>query len=211
MTGSMARVPIVDVIYGLAYKLRSAAETVAPVAAALINEERTASMTRKPDITQEELRQAFDYNEEAGDLCWKYRPANNVKIGVPVRAKNTDGYYQVGFKRKVYTVHRIIWMLVYGEWPDAEIDHANCDKNDNRLENLRLSTKGQNQSNSHKRDGLTSFYKGVCWNARSKKWRAQVTHENKVMYLGEFLKQEDAYDAYCRVVLSLKGDFVRLS
>jgi hypothetical protein len=203
--------PTVDVTYGSAYKLRTAAGTVAPVTAALINGKRKASMTRKPDITQEELRQAFDYNEKVGDLCWKYRPANNVKVGVPVRAKNTDGYYHVGFKRKVYTVHRIIWMLVYGEWPDAEIDHVNCDKNDNRLENLRLATKGQNQSNSHKRDGFTSLYKGVCWNDRSKKWRAQVTHDNKVVYLGEFTNQEDAHEAYCRVASGLKGEFVRLS
>jgi hypothetical protein len=166
-------------------------------------------MTITPDFSAEDLREWFAYDEITGDLSWHKRPANNVKVGVPIRAKNTSGYYHAGFRRKVYVVHRLVWMMLYDEWPDLEIDHANCDKTDNRRENLRLATKGQNLSNVFKRGGLTSKYKGVCWKKSNKCWTAQVSHQGGVIWLGHFNFEEDAHAAYCDAVTRLKGDFAR--
>lgn len=167
------------------------------------------NMTTVPTITAQELRNAFNYNPETGDMCWKIRPANNVKVGAPIRAKNTSGYYHVGFKKKVYVVHRLIWLMTYDEWPDGEIDHVNCNKLDNRLENLRLATKGQNQSNRGKSEGLTSKYKGVCWKKSNKCWTAQISHDGKCHWLGHFENELDAHKAYCEAAVRLKGEFAR--
>ena len=134
------------------------------------------NMVKAPNMTPEELRNAFSYELSTGDLCWKIRPANNVKIGVPIRAINTSGYYHVGFHRRVYTVHRLVWFMTYDEWPDLEIDHINFNKLDNRLENLRLATKGQNLTNMPKASGMTSRYKGVCWKKSNNCWTAQISH-----------------------------------
>jgi hypothetical protein len=163
-----------------------------------------------PDFTANNLFEWFEYNEETGDLLWRKRPANNVKVGVPVRAMNTSGYYHVGFRRKVYVVHRLIWMMLYDEWPDGEIDHANCIKTDNRRGNLRLATKGQNQSNVSKADGLTSRYKGVCWKKSNKCWTAQISHDGKVIWLGHYKEEDEAHAAYCEAALRLKGEYARL-
>jgi len=166
-------------------------------------------MYTKPDITSADLKQWFSYDPETGDLCWLKKPANNVKVGVPVRAKNTSGYYHVGFRRKVYVVHRLIWLMEYDEWPEAEIDHINCTKTDNRLENLRLATKSQNLANTPKRDGATSRYKGVCWKKSNNCWTAQISHDGKCHWLGHFQTEEEAHQAYCDAVTRLKGEFAR--
>lgn len=42
----------------------------------------------------------------------------------------------------------------------------------------------------------SSTYKGVCWNARKKRWRAQITIDGKQVHLGWFSKEEDAHAAY---------------
>lgn len=168
-------------------------------------------MVKIPDITADELRSAFSYDPDTGDLCWRVRPANNVKIGVPIRAKNTSGYYHVGFRRRVYVVHRLIWLMTYDEWPELEIDHINCIKTDNRLENLRLATKGQNLTNTHKTGQRTSQYKGVCWKKSNNCWTAQISHNGKCHWLGHFQNEHDAYLAYCEAALRLKGEYARLA
>ena len=167
------------------------------------------NMYRKPPFTSEDLHEWFDYDHETGDLCWKKKPANNVKVGVPIQAKNTSGYLHVGFQRKVYVLHRLIWLMHYGEWPESEIDHINCIKTDNRLENLRLATQGQNRSNMPKKGGKTSSYKGVCWKKSNKCWTAQISHEGKCIWLGHFQTEEAAHQAYCEAASRLKGEFAR--
>lgn len=58
-----------------------------------------------------------------------------------------DGYLIVKVKGKRYRAHRIVWLLHYGVFPDGEIDHINRDKTDNRIENLRLSNRTEQNRN----------------------------------------------------------------
>ncbi|BDA43997.1 probable AP2-like ethylene-responsive transcription factor CRL5 [Coccomyxa sp. Obi] len=51
----------------------------------------------------------------------------------------------------------------------------------------------------------TSQYKGVSWSERSRKWRAQLWHENKVNHLGFYELEEDAARAYDAAVVELRG------
>ena len=44
----------------------------------------------------------------------------------------------------------------------------------------------------------TSGYKGVTWNKRAKKWRAQIWLDGKFVHLGTYATAEEAYAAYCR-------------
>jgi len=43
-------------------------------------------------------------------------------------------------------MHRAAWALFYGRWP-TEIDHLNGNKTDNRIENLREVSRGENDQN----------------------------------------------------------------
>ncbi len=59
-----------------------------------------------------------------------------------------DGYLIIKVKSKAFKAHHIVWLLVYGDFPKQEIDHINRNKLDNRIENLRLSSRKQQCFNS---------------------------------------------------------------
>ena len=65
---------------------------------------------------------------------------------------NNDNYLQVHLYRngttKMYKVHRFIYECFHGVIPNnLTIDHVNRDKEDNRLDNLRLATYSENNNN----------------------------------------------------------------
>jgi hypothetical protein len=136
------------------------------------------------------LKDSFRYDAESGFLT---RVSNN-KI---VNSKDAYGYIQVGYMKKMYKAHRLIWAIVYGKFPIGHIDHINGIRFDNRLTNLRSVTHQQNihnQKNPNKKN--KSGYLGVCWNKKAKKWQAEIQVNNKNKYLGVFESLIDAHNAY---------------
>ena len=71
----------------------------------------------KDDISVDYLREIFDYDPDRGLLIHKGR--FNVKPGMIAGHLKTDGYVTVTIHRKKYYVHRIIWAMVTGTWPDC--------------------------------------------------------------------------------------------
>ncbi len=46
--------------------------------------------------------------------------------------------------KRDFKIAHIIWFLEWGIWPTKEIDHENRVRDDNRIENLRLTTRREN-------------------------------------------------------------------
>lgn len=111
-----------------------------------------------------------------------------------------EGYVIIGYDYVYVKAHRLAWFYVHGEWPKDEIDHINGIRNDNRIENLRQSTKSQNMQNkkkySVKSDLPQSIYPGVTWSKVMRKWIARISKDGKKYYLGSFIEPEDAYKVY---------------
>ena len=87
--------------------------------------------------------------------------------------------------------HRLVWLYHFGEAPEI-IDHINQNKADNRVENLRIATHGQNLCNSKLSRRNKSGIKGVTWAEDRKKWRVQITHQGQKRCLGDFEHLADA-------------------
>ena len=140
-------------------------------------------------ITRAEANEVFSYDEKQGILKWAIdrRAARKGNVA----GTNNKGYIKVAYKRKIYGAHRLIWLMVHGEWPN-EIDHINGVTDDNRLVNLRAVDKTGNQRNSKFRSANKSGFMGVVWHKASKKWRAQISDGNKSITLGNF---EDILEA----------------
>ena len=109
-----------------------------------------------------------------------------------------------------------VYMHVFLMKPGAEraVDHINGNGLDNRRGNLRVCTKSQNQGNRRKglfRNGTecSSKYKGVYWNKRDRRWRAQIRQKSKCIYLGNFRNEHDAAMAYDAKARELFGEFAR--
>jgi hypothetical protein len=104
------------------------------------------------------------------------------KVGDPLGWKHPKGYIIIeslpGFERK-FKAHRLAWLYMKGEWPTSQIDHINQRKDDNRFENLREATDGQNKSNNSLRPDNKAGVTGVCYVESTGRWRAYCTVDGK--------------------------------
>lgn len=92
--------------------------------------------------------------------------------------------------------------------PDGlETDHEDRDGLNNRRSNLRAATPSQNQYNRRINRNNTSGFKGVRWRKDTKKWRAEIKHQGKMLNLGHFSNQQDAVAAYLAASAQFGGAF----
>lgn len=83
---------------------------------------------------------------------------------------------------------------------DLEVDHINGNKQDNRPDNLRMTTRKQN-SRAFKSVWGKSVFRGVSLNR--KKWRAQIKHNDRTVHLGSYDVEEDAARAFNNKAMEL--------
>lgn len=142
-----------------------------------------------------ELKDYLDYNPENGLFKWLKRTSNRVKVGDEAGVITKLGYRSVSLLGEKIYCHRLAWIFCYGEVPEC-IDHINGNKLDNRISNLRNTTKADNNKNQHfSRRGLhlgVSEYKTVS----GVKFRATITENGKYKHIGSFDSAEDAARAY---------------
>jgi hypothetical protein len=153
-------------------------------------------------LTQDIVRELLDYDPLTGDLTWKVRdvkwcvllgspsPAfcaywNSEFAGTRAFTAITNGYKVGRMFDVLYKAHRIIWLWVYGVWPD-KIDHINHARGDNRIANLRDVTSAENRRNVSLTPANTSGYVGVKWHKTGKKWQASFQDKGVEVYLGLF-------------------------
>lgn len=149
------------------------------------------------ELTQSTLKALLEYDPKTGMFTWLTSQSNRAPIGSLANSISDDGYYRIRVKGKSYRAHRLVWLYVYGKFPDGDIDHINGDTLDNRIENLRDVTKAGNQQNqrrAHTRNKTGHF--GASEQGFSGKYRARIRVNGKVHYLGLFNTPEEASKAY---------------
>ena len=127
-------------------------------------------------LTQEQVKELFDYDPETGDLVWRVKRGTHGVAGkIAGGLDHHHGYFRIRIDGKLYRTHRIIWLYVYGAWPVNDIDHVNGLRHDNRICNLREATRAENMQNQRNpRVDNKSSYLGVSrkmGGANSSKWQ----------------------------------------
>jgi hypothetical protein len=158
------------------------------------------------EITQDYLKEIFDYKD--GNLIWKVKKSNSLKIGDICGSKNNEGYIQTSLNGKKFKNHRLIWMWHYGVFPEL-IDHIDHNPSNNKIENLRIATQSENFRNRPKATNNTSGYKGVSFHKHRKKFQAKIKINGKQIYLGLFDSAKDAHNVYCIAAKEHHGEFWR--
>jgi|SRR5215469_1495376 len=162
------------------------------------------------DLSPELIKSYFDYSPQTGKLTWINRPARRIHIGDIAGFPDDQGRIKIGVSGKEYFAHRIVWVWMTGKWPDKEIDHINENPSDNRWENLREATPSQNHRNRGKQKNNTTGFKGVTFDKRRGKYIAGIKLNQKRYSAGNcFSTPEEAYEAVCKLALTLHGDWSR--
>ena len=133
------------------------------------------------------------------ERAWNARYAGKV-AGAP-----DHSYIRVSIEGVSYSAHRIIFAMTFGRWPDAQIDHENHARADNRIGNLREVTNVENARNASMQANNTSGMTGVSWNSRDKKWVAYCRFHGRRINLGTFTDKHKAIAA--RQAANLKYGF----
>lgn len=154
------------------------------------------------ELTIEQVRSMLRYEPESGRFI-RLQATSNRKAGEVAGSINTAGYMQIRVCGRNYLGHRLAWFMVYGYWPDFQIDHINRDRADNRLANLRLVTASENKQNCKRRSSSKSGIKGVHYCTRTKRWVAQIAADGRRLFLGRFTHSECAALAYAKAAMYL--------
>ena len=91
-------------------------------------------------------------------------------------------------------VHRLVWLMEHGYWPQQPIDHINGNPLDNRVENLRMVDQKTNAQNKAMSRNNTTGYTGV-YRTRHGRYCAAIRTGGKQYYLGTYSTKEAAAEA----------------
>lgn len=159
------------------------------------------------EIPVEELHEWLSYDAATGVMRWKKsrgaRAPTGGVVGTP-KAENDYLIFQV--KRVLYRLHRVAWAMHYGVWPDDEVDHRNLNRQDNRIENLRIASREKNAANAPNR--IPGRLKGTATRPKGG-FTAQIGVNRKKVHLGCFDTEEAAHAAYCAAAEKYFGSFAR--
>jgi hypothetical protein len=143
----------------------------------------------------------------------------SVFENLPVKKFRCDknGYIYMEFKkwdfttvtptrwRSIIQVHR--WILAAPL--NLVVDHKNFNPLDNRVRNLRLATRGQNQCNRRLQSNNSFGYKGVTFTRGY--YYASITSRGKYKYLGRYRSAKIAARVYDYAARRLFGEFAHLN
>lgn len=147
-------------------------------------------------ITKERLRELLDYCPESGVFRWLEKTNRRTVVGSVAGSMHTGGYVVINLDGVRFYAHRLAWLWMTGQIPPDQIDHKNGIRDDNRWDNLRSATSGDNHQNICKPKHNTSGYLGVYWSKPDNKWRARIEVSGRRIGLGFFKTAEHAGKAY---------------
>jgi hypothetical protein len=161
-------------------------------------------------LTHSELTTIFQYDPKTGFLYWNV-PRPKIRVGAKAGYLHRKGYINLEINGKHYAAHRLVWFYVTGSMPTKQIDHINGDKSDNRFENLREASNGQNRANSKttNKHGLKGVRRLPWMKDGDRCWQASIKHNKKVIYLGCYHTKEEAHAAYADAAARFHGDFAK--
>jgi hypothetical protein len=164
--------------------------------------------------SQEELTNMLESWEIQADgvIVWA-RPAKGRKPGDAVGLSTLKSGHQnvfLTFNKKLvgYSTGQVAWVLHHKCWPDGEVDHADGNPQNNREENLRLSSRAE-QSKNRISGKAGRKNKGV-YKRSDTSWYAQIWNDGVCKSLGSFRTEQDAVNARKAATLAQHGKFANV-
>lgn len=147
------------------------------------------------DVSVMHLCDMLNYDPASGVLTWRNKIGRKVRAGTVAGHKDRSGYVRLCFDGKRYQAHRLAWLLFHGSWPNAEIDHIDGDRSNNRIVNLRsvsnmMNTQNQRHAHTNNKLGILGVRK------HREKFQSAIRLGGRLFHLGSFANPEAAHEAY---------------
>lgn len=144
----------------------------------LIKSYASRNYPHTPEQIAEEIRV-----DEEGRLWWKKQIRGEGRpriMNKPIGNTIDRGYIKMVYNGTHYKAHTIAFCLYYGRWPSKGmvIDHIDRNPRNNHISNLREVSQAINSRNSK-----AAKTRGITYNRVTKKWKAQLTHNYKNIYM----------------------------
>jgi hypothetical protein len=114
----------------------------------------------------------------------------------------TEGYYCCALNKNNKTKFFLTHRLLAKEFIDNPlnkkcVNHIDSIRSNNKLENLEWVSYRENNCHRKLTKNTSSKYTGVHFNKSMKKWCANIFFNKKLIHLGTFLTEEEAYKKRC--------------
>lgn len=141
-------------------------------------------------IDHETLLECLRYEPDTGRFFWRKKLGPRAMPGNEAGSLNQTGYVKIKVLGIEYTRSRLAWFYVHSEWPNPYIDHINRNRSDDRICNLRVATRRENNCNTTLRSDNTTGVKGVI--RHNSGYMARINYRGESIYLGMFDDLDDA-------------------
>ncbi len=163
-----------------------------------------------------EIKDSLSYDPYAGDFFWKKlgkgrgrKPDGRAGYTIFDKRKGKE-YLVISIMKRRVLAHRAAFVLMTGRPPALLVDHRDGNGLNNAWSNLREATFPQNGQNSKRSERNKSGYKGVCFVAGKKKFRAAIRSNGKTVSLGYFDNALSAHWAYRMAAYEMFGEFAKV-
>ncbi len=123
------------------------------------------------------LESLLSYDPNTGLFTWKINKGR-VSAGSVCNNTQDQGYKKVNIDGKSYYLHRLVFLLEDGVFPNV-VDHINGDVSDNKRINLRKTSRAGNRRNSKVSSNNISGVKNVHYNKKTSSYSVTM-HVNGV-------------------------------
>jgi len=142
-------------------------------------------------ITQQRLKHLLRYNHDTGEFTHRHS-RRGVQAGRVAGSINKAGYRYIQLDGYQYLAHHLVMLYTTGTMPTHEVDHIGHDRDDNREHMLRVVTHAENHKNRSLPRNNTSGTIGVTWHKASRKWRATLKVNQRLISGGYFTTKQEA-------------------
>lgn len=146
-------------------------------------------------MDQSRLKELLDYDPLTGEFTSRVA-LGRWKAGRKVGSLDVHGYVQIRVGPKNYKGHHLAWLYMYGHLPSQPLDHADLNRANNAICNLRYLTLREHAEHRSRNRNNTSGYRGVSFDKFTGRWRAQLKTNYGNVWLGRHATPEAAYEAY---------------
>jgi hypothetical protein len=149
-------------------------------------------------------RPETDFLNPAYCRAWNLRFAGKPAFITRTARGYLSGSIAYEGKQFPMLAHRVVFALAHGRQPKGEIDHIDGNPGNNAIGNLREATHKQNSANRISTRGRNTF---PGTRRIGKRWGAYVYSDGRMIHIGMFDSDKEAFAAYVREVNRLRGAF----